>query len=259
MKKNKAILVITILMLFQFCNSKKQVEYFDDGVIKSEYFTKDGVVHGLKTDYYPNGQVKCRTQFEFGEISGIRAGYFENGTLEYKETWLLGKRRGRCDLYYENGVLEYSALFHDDVLIDTSRFYTKEGVLDELKVYGEAGSIAYLLKMDEYGDTTINSVIPLRISKPDTVAVGESISFRVSFHFDYFKNSIIEIGDYREDTGVFTSDSVYYFRAHSGDKLFTYVVTGNYLNLYLNYIDLDKDANNITFDGVKSKIDVVIN
>ncbi len=115
--------------------------YYENGNVKAEFeYANDNTV-GPWIDYEMNGKVKARTPYKDGEIDGVREVFWPDGKLKERETYVAGKRDGPAEFFHDNGKLHYKGLYKNDLPVGEWLYYTRNGQLDESRLFNDAGKI----------------------------------------------------------------------------------------------------------------------
>lgn len=105
---------------------------YENGVIASEGFMKEGKPEGYWKTYFPSGSLKSEGNRVDHELDGVWNFYREDGTLSQSITYASGKKNGVRKSYYEDGVLMKEEVFVNDILTDTVRNFYQTGNLAEI-------------------------------------------------------------------------------------------------------------------------------
>lgn len=99
-----------------YCNGKrhgKQLRFFKNGCMRSQFFYKEGCLDGEATFNYENGEIARSLNFIDGKRNGIERIWNSRGQLiveaQFKEDLPIGMAR----LWYENGVLAQETHYSD--------------------------------------------------------------------------------------------------------------------------------------------------
>lgn len=151
--------IIAILIFFTIrCQdgSKPEVEYYDNGNIKTEYrVNSDGFLDGLNRSFYADGKLKYEGQYS----DGLRVG-------EHRE-------------YYPDGVLKQAFVYS----LENGR----ERSLSK-RIFDEKGLILYDGK-------TVDREFYFSILS-NNLNVGDTIRLLVKLKDPMYRNSVIFLGDY---------------------------------------------------------------
>lgn len=98
--------------------STVDMSYFDNGQLKSEITTKNGISDGPTVLYHENGRIRTKGFFKEGESSGIWSVYYENGQIRTEGEWKDGKPTGIWKYYEEDGQFVKQSKFLNGELID---------------------------------------------------------------------------------------------------------------------------------------------
>lgn len=155
MKNIKIIsLLVLAILIFSAC-TKTQVEYFEDGSVKSSIPYRFGKEHGLCKYYFINAPhpLKIEVEMKNGKKEGRFVKYFINGKLDTRCTYhndllegleetyhiqgykvsttnyLHGKKHGLHTVYYPNGEIVEQGSFYEDLYDGDWAYYDERGVL----------------------------------------------------------------------------------------------------------------------------------
>jgi len=133
----------------------KQVEYYENGTKKVEYFGEKDKPNGVVKLYFPTGELNAELNFINGIQDGLSKVYFKSGSIEkemhfkngqqidtmkifYEKGQLHelsiiknGKKNGIYKLYYENGQIELDGFTKDNMVHGYCVHYKENG--DEWK------------------------------------------------------------------------------------------------------------------------------
>ena len=138
--------LITIIMCFFVLSCTKQkptIEYFPNGVIKTEYHMLNGRKEGIYTEYYSSGEKHYDKCYKHGLLNGKVIEYFENGKIKRKGQFIDGKGYGFFRYYNSRNKLDSLqefVLLNPDSIIDsffdnTKSYKYKESCLNRHIVY----------------------------------------------------------------------------------------------------------------------------
>ena len=103
------------------------VEFHENGQLKSKENFKDGELDGLSEYYYMDGQLQSKLNYIDGKLDGLWIGYFENGQLQFKRNYIDGKLDGLWIEYFHRNSQERSLLcFKNGELLGTTYTFSCE-------------------------------------------------------------------------------------------------------------------------------------
>ncbi len=123
---------------------KKEYIYYENGVVRREFQTINGIREGIMTDFFPDGKKKAirylvhdiqvgKTiifhangmkikEVQYYDSKGQRERgdtlWYENGNIEFTADFANGKKNGIMSRYDTTGVLLYRASFKNDSLLE---------------------------------------------------------------------------------------------------------------------------------------------
>lgn len=158
--KNNIIAFLFLLMGSYLFSQKKYIkEYYNDGVLKEEGWSKNGIKTGYWTYYYKNKSVKKRGHFkndlpikywyfyrkngllekEGHFIAGIENNwwlYYDNdGNIDHKCQLTNNQKNGYCLLYKKNKLIKALRFSNNQKIKEWTDFtsFKKENSLNDLK------------------------------------------------------------------------------------------------------------------------------
>jgi YD repeat-containing protein len=99
---------------------------YDNGIISSEGYFKNGNPNGYWKTYYPNGNLKSKGNRKNFKLDSLWRFYREDGALEQEINYTDGKRNGYTYNYNEEGLLVSKIPYDDDVKQGWATFYFPE-------------------------------------------------------------------------------------------------------------------------------------
>jgi len=116
-----------------------EVEWYENGQMKSKVQWKKGALDGYLISWYTNGLINNISNFENGKENGKEYNFYKNGNLSSVREWKNRKYIGEHINYFESGKLYcYGNLGEDGNGI--IKYYTEEGELYREDIY-ENGEI----------------------------------------------------------------------------------------------------------------------
>jgi len=92
---------------------------YENGVVSSQGFMKNGKPEGYWKTFYPNGKLKSEGNRVNHELDSLWVFYSEDGITSQSITYSEGKKDGEKKSFYTDGVIQKKEVFESDVLIDT--------------------------------------------------------------------------------------------------------------------------------------------
>lgn len=193
-----------VFMLLCSCSNSqnREIEYYDDGSLKSEYFLKNELKEGDFVEYFKNGKVKYRINYEAGKKSGKAIYYYETGEI-YGVTYFKNDvNHGETRNYYKNGKMKDFGIFYDGVIRGDMTEYREDGTLRKklhIVNYQKKQKTSGILTYDN-GEKVIDDYrFPHRTPKADTIKLGEKYIVEVYLNNPELDSSYAVYGDYRDD------------------------------------------------------------
>jgi hypothetical protein len=90
-------------------------------------------------EYYPSGKVKFEVPLVDGKKHGLGKGYFEDGKIQIELNYEGDMKEGVAVEYYPSGKVETKSFYHNDVLVDTSSFFSESGLLIQQSITDRHG------------------------------------------------------------------------------------------------------------------------
>ncbi len=164
------------------------LQFFSNGVLRSQKSFKDGVAHGPFLEraengmlyesgafhhgqlngeyrsYFPNGQVWEKVNYYNNRYDGDYHLYYENGQIQIQAEYIDGMKDGEYQSFYDDGTPRVQAFYKHDYRIGTyCRFYPNgqlkvschysadvpSELVGDFKIFTESGQLAYLAKYDQ--------------------------------------------------------------------------------------------------------------
>lgn len=100
---------------------------YEDGRIKFQEYTLNGVLHGPVTYYSPSGTVLAQSWYVKGERQGKVCLYYRDGSLYAEEGYKDDKREGTQRYYYQDGSIKTLIHYHDGLLDGEGWLYYANG------------------------------------------------------------------------------------------------------------------------------------
>jgi len=168
--------LITIIMCFFVLSCTKQkptIEYFPNGVIKTEYHMLNGRKEGIYTEYYSSGEKHYDKCYKHGLLNGKVIEYFENGKIKRKGQFIDDKAYGFFRYYNRknklDSLIEYVLLNPDSIV--ESYFFDKTNS-NKLK---ESCLNRYII-YDQNEKPILNKSVYFVIKfRKDTLNIGDSL------------------------------------------------------------------------------------
>lgn len=91
------------------------------------------------TQHYPSGKVKFEVPLVDGKKHGEGKGYYEDGKVKMEINFVNDRKEGLCFEYYPSGKIQTKSFYHNDVLVDTSDFFSENGQLIQQSISNRHG------------------------------------------------------------------------------------------------------------------------
>ena len=101
----KLLLILICLPMIGFGQNDIEKTYYENGNLKSEITTNNGISDGLSKLYYESGELRTKGFFKHGIEHSIWSSYYENGKLKIEAEWKDGKPNGIWKYYDEKSLL----------------------------------------------------------------------------------------------------------------------------------------------------------
>ena len=102
-----AIVALSIVVVFLYYRKYymhiKRKEYYEDGNVKCEYYTLNGVKDGIENIYYPTKEINKTKTWSRGVLEGPFMVYFRNGKPYIEGSYSKGEYNGVYSVYDLNG------------------------------------------------------------------------------------------------------------------------------------------------------------
>lgn len=92
---------------------------YENGVVSSQGFMKNGKPEGYWKTFYPNGKLKSEGNRVNHELDSLWVFYSEDGITTQSITYSEGKKDGEKKSFYPDGIIQKKEVFASDVLTDT--------------------------------------------------------------------------------------------------------------------------------------------
>ena len=113
----------------------KDIEYYDNGKIKSEGRRIAGRKHGRWIYYHEDGRIVKVGNYKDGKMTGEWTFYYDNGTLQKTTTYEDNKLNGRWVYYHKNGKIMKVGDYKDGKMTGEWTFYYDDGTLQQTTTY----------------------------------------------------------------------------------------------------------------------------
>jgi len=109
--------------------SRKIIDVYKSGSLKSEFSTIDGFKDGDFIQYYENGLIQTISNFEDGKLEGEFKSLYNNGIEQTITFYLSNLRHGSYEEFYVNGKIKNCSSFYKGFKIGKSyEFFESGGV-----------------------------------------------------------------------------------------------------------------------------------
>lgn len=198
-KKNIWLIAIFLIVSVSSCKDKN-IEYFDNGQVKSVCEFQGGKLNGECKHYYKDGTLKSVTHYDEDKLNGRKEVYFPNGKLhlivhykndqregdyvEFNEQgdtianvqYKNGLQHGLSTFYYDNSRVKTQQIFQRGKKSGDFHHYFPNGQLQLYSVMEDSVSV-YYKKYNESGDLIDYYRFFDVTSANDTVNVHDTIKF----------------------------------------------------------------------------------
>lgn len=172
----KILILLSAIIIITSCTDV-QIEYYPDGVVRSEIEGKEGIRNGVAKWYHPNGMLEMKVNFINDKEEGEVTSYYSNGKLNVKASYLHGLQDGVYLEFFDNGVLKSEQNFKLGKLDGLNKFYHQNGALS-LIAYVEEDTTKYFDKYDSLGNW-LDEYRSINITVNDTILLGENITIDI--------------------------------------------------------------------------------
>ncbi|MEQ9287437.1 MAG: hypothetical protein RIG77_11040 [Cyclobacteriaceae bacterium] len=233
---------IFFVILFMACSKypAEQLEYYDNGIVKTRIVILNNLGKKDVLHYFPTGNLSHEYNWSDSLKNGFYKSYHENGQL--KEDYVLskGKFSDEAVKYYKTGETQSKAVFDDDQFI-SSVSYDKNGILYN-KLIGNKNEVLY----QYYKDTSVYEII-------HTTRVYSEQGFLANvkedsaFYYSNNGNLLLKINNYgnRVKVNTYAESEKIILQQHSIsskyelDSLKKWLIGSDSLNLFYQFITED--------------------
>ena len=169
MKHIKKITIILAIFIFCSCTYDVQhkKEYYSNGILKEEYYKRNGKFEGAYKAFYEDGSIKSIGQFKNEKCIGIWKNYWENGKIqsiqEFKNNRVISFNFWNSDgvqtikdgtgvgtSYYDDGQISTKLSYKNNVLDGKCETWWENGT-KSTEIYYRNGKIVNLKSWDMNG------------------------------------------------------------------------------------------------------------
>lgn len=153
------ILALTLLIICCKDESKLEVEYYDNGTIKTEYRTNSkGILNGFNKSFYKDAKLKYEGEYKDGLRIGKHNDYYPNGVLKQSFLYTIENGHERClskKIFDEEGLILYNGkVVNKDFYFSTLNNSFNEG--DTLRLLVKLKDPTYFNSVIFLGDYDAN-------------------------------------------------------------------------------------------------------
>ena len=130
--KSRILFVLPVILLLVCCN-KTDIQYWDNGSVKSQMYFRNGEMHGTSVWYYENGNKQMEVNYRRGELHGISQRWYINGEPQSFENYVDNLKNGSSITWDEAGEKILEETFIRDTL---HGIYTSWYPYGQIKVQG---------------------------------------------------------------------------------------------------------------------------
>ena len=109
------VLVLAILFFLLACN-RTDIQYWDNGNLKSEIHYKNGKINGLAIWYYENGKKYYEANYIDEKLEGPLTTWHSNGYLKSREVYRNDMLNGKSIQYNTQGIKTEEVFFVNDTM-----------------------------------------------------------------------------------------------------------------------------------------------
>lgn len=176
MRKNNLLFLIIILFL-SACGREKEIEYYENGTVKTEAeINGDDKLNGKFIAYYPDGQIEAQMNYTEGKIDGIYKTYYKDGTIRNLYHYKKGQKDGVFKIFYPNGDLKIIGRYYKDEPDSLGYEYFDDGEIQRIYKYNK-GKLEYLKGFDKSGNIIQSTITPIVNYKEDSLKIGINYSY----------------------------------------------------------------------------------
>lgn len=201
------------LFVILFCSASQMVaqemEYvkfeFDNGVVSSEGYMRDGKPEAYWKTFYDDGTLKSEGNRVNHQLDGIWKFYASTGVISQSISYKNGKKNGFRKSYFDNGIIQKEEEFVNDVLVGTINKYYPSGRLSETIPLdtlgkGKEEGFGYEFAQD---DGRITAVIEFRngyIANRERINRKDKFNQKQGLWREFYPNRLIKVeGRYSND------------------------------------------------------------
>jgi hypothetical protein len=179
------------------CDSKYEMKYYDNGLLKSKKSIKNGIYSGDFYTYYPDGRLESKGRWTNGEGNGYMEKYFQNGKIKQRANYKNDKLEGNAEVFHDNGAIQLRASYVGGEKVGKYHIYRDDGNLSELHLYDKTGRVYYIAKWEQGGKKIMELVFPLF----DAVDQRDSLALQIHVLVKYGGTGKITIG-YKDGNNI---------------------------------------------------------
>lgn len=171
-----------VLLLIIICSScsTSEKQYYENGRLKAEYTLSSSLRNGLFNEYYESGNLK-------------RTGYYSDGKLN-----------GKIQHFFEEGEVMKIQFFRNDLLVDSTSLFDKNGKRNVTFFYNELGQC---WKSIHFKDKALLVYELMITPKEDTIQIEDSYEFNLCVGDESCTITEILIGNF-DDKGFMMEDRI---------------------------------------------------
>lgn len=103
--------------------------WYDNGVLESIAFYKNGERDGLVEEWYENGNLRSKTNYKNGWPHGLYQYWYINNQLRSQADYFDGNRNGHATLWHMNGKLQAEENFVHNRINGDAKYWNENGQL----------------------------------------------------------------------------------------------------------------------------------
>lgn len=132
-------------------NTKKIIEYYDNGNLKSEFHFLNNKKHGLQITYYPNKRIDTSIEYNNGKKEGKYLKYYDNENNDIKTIthYKNNEKNGTHQEYYPGNNIKKEYYYENNKQINKQIDYYKNGKKSKIEEYTYDEDVYNIHKFNE--------------------------------------------------------------------------------------------------------------
>lgn len=175
--------ILLIQTIIIGCAKREEVNYYPDGVVKSQVEMQDGKPHGVYKYFYPSGKLALQGSQMEGKKNGVEEAFYESGGLKQSCEWKDDMRNGYLKKYNEEGDLYSISFFKNDKKEGEEDWYHPNGTIITRQILDTLGNVIYFMEWDSLGSKIYSRAVPIVRIERDTISVNEECLISIRFGY----------------------------------------------------------------------------